>query len=80
MNISEGARRIQRAGRWICLVSTSLAALLGVLATIISYFRIGIFIPATGVVVVYLMSFIFVPGAVLRLAGWILEGFAKTAS
>jgi hypothetical protein len=75
MNITEGARRMQSAGRWIFLINAAFGlCLVGVDLLLPPYMRdfrlLGI---------VPLLFPILVLGAALWLAGWIVDGFAKDA-
>jgi hypothetical protein len=76
MNIPEGARRMQSAGRWIFLINSALAlCLIGadfVLPPYMRDFRLLGIVP--------LLFLILALGAALWLAGWIMEGFAKEAN
>ena len=73
MNVEEGSRRMRRAGKWIVIIPLILAALfclLGIFAHALNRNPgiIGLALP--------LIPIVFF-GAVLWLAGWIVEGFAK---
>jgi hypothetical protein len=75
MNISEGARRMQSAGRWIFLINFAfMLCLFGADVLLPPYMRnfrlLGI---------VPLLFPILALSAALWLAGWIVEGFAKDA-
>jgi hypothetical protein len=79
MNVIEGAGRMQRAGRWMVLISMSVFVLFVCLSEVFVYLRIGEYLNGFGMfhLLLSLLFLIAVPGAVLWLAGWILEGFAK---
>jgi hypothetical protein len=78
MNIAEGARRMQTAGRWMVFVPVSLGLLFICLLLVIAYLPIGKNSPGFPL-------FAFVPlllpigtlGVLLWLADWIVEGFAQ---
>jgi hypothetical protein len=81
MNVAEGARRMQFAGRWMVSIALVGSILFVVLTLAFAY------LPASqSVHGIALLEFIplFVPiagtGAILWLAGWIVEGFAKKDS
>jgi hypothetical protein len=79
MNIEEGARRMKRAGQWMVVVPFFVMLLvMGVVGIFImghpnSVYLVGRFGLIYGVALIYLE----IPGWVLWLAGWIMEGFAK---
>jgi hypothetical protein len=75
MNITEGARRMQSAGRWIFLINSAFVlCLIGVDFLLPAYMRDFRFLG-----IVPLLFPILVFGAALWLAGWIMDGFAKDA-
>lgn len=77
MNVHEGAARMQRAGKWMVLVPVSLLALLICAAEVWSLFRTDLRSPF-GLIPIFIP--LFIPGILLWLAGWIVEGFGKDAS
>jgi hypothetical protein len=78
MNVIEGTKRMQRAGRWMVIIALGLCVLM-LCWTAIS-FLLPSYVHGYGVSdLILLLFFVAVPGAVLWLAGWILEGFAKEA-
>jgi hypothetical protein len=72
---------MQRAGRWIVLISMGFFVLFLCLSEVFNYLRNGEYFNGFAMMhlLVSLLFLIVVPGAVLWLAGWILEGFAKDA-
>jgi hypothetical protein len=74
MNIHEGASRMKRAGRWMMLVPLTALVLLICVAGVWELFRhdirspLGLILPSIPLVI---------PGALLWLAGWIVEVFAQ---
>ncbi len=83
MNIVEGARRMQRAGRAMVILALCAFALCviaaGVYAFLPSYLHlsevIGILLPAL-FSVTWICAMALLLGAILWIASWILEGFA----
>jgi hypothetical protein len=81
MNIQEGARRMRRVGVWLALIPASLLAL-ALCFQIASLFRTGVgtivsgvaFVGGLGIGEIILAA---TPGALLWVAAWIVEGFAK---
>ncbi|MGH9598821.1 MAG: hypothetical protein ACRD27_03085 [Terracidiphilus sp.] len=76
MNIHEGARRMRRAGRWMMIVPLAVFVLLICVGAASILFRRALLNP---LVLIPLFVLLEVPGALLWIAGWILEGFAKDA-
>ena len=77
MNVHEGARRMQRAGRWMVLIPVS-ALLLLVLVTVgIATFHSGTIFP-WGILIPACIPLVML-GAILWIAGWIVDGFARDA-
>jgi len=73
MNIAEGTRRMQQAGRWLIGIP---------LIVVIVFICISLFVQTFPqifgmIVLAELLLSVMVSGAILWLAGWILEGFAK---
>ena len=81
MNVAEGARRMQFAGRWMVSIALIGSILFVGLTLVLAYLPssqsfhgiamlefIPLFLPIAGT------------GAILWLAGWIVEGFAKKDS
>jgi small-conductance mechanosensitive channel len=84
MNILEGTRRMEHAGRRIVLISLSAFVILIALFEVWVYSRDAILpaIVAQGLVqfvfgTIPIAVFAMLVGAVLWVAGWILAGFAK---
>jgi hypothetical protein len=77
MNVAEGARRMKHAGLWMVLFPLS-ALLLFVGVLIVAAFLPGPVIRYVQVaqLLVFPLPIAFM-GAILWLAGWIVEGFAK---
>lgn len=78
MNITGGAERMRRVGRYILLSA------LGVFAALCCLVAVALLVPSLGigfaiVDVLLLPLLIAIPGAGFWLAGWIVEGFAKEA-
>ncbi len=82
MNMKEGARRMQRAGRAMVIIALSAFALCaigaGVYAFLPSYFHatevIGIVLPIL-LTVVWICATATGLGTILWVAGWVLDGF-----
>lgn len=77
MNVHEGAARMKRAGRWLVLIPVILLIILICAAEVESYFRQDLRSPF-GLVPICIPFCI--PGILLWMAGWIVEGFGKRAS
>jgi hypothetical protein len=83
MNIDEGARRMQRAGRAMVILALSVFALCaifaGIYAFLPSYLHVtevfSIVLPML-LIVLWICGTAIAVGIVLWVAGWILEGFA----
>jgi hypothetical protein len=74
MNVYEGAKRMRRAGQWMIVISLAELTLLAFAGLYGAHFDPGLGGP------LLLFFFVFVTsGALLWLAGWIVEGFAKSA-
>jgi hypothetical protein len=74
MNVDEGARRMQQAGRWMVFIPLTIAFLF------IACASVAPFLGASGSMtfnILPLLFFLSLPGAALWLAGWIVEGFAQ---
>jgi hypothetical protein len=76
MNVAEGARRMRRAGQWLVIVPLAVLALLICVAAVWALIRPDLRSPF-GLVPIFIP--LVIPGGVLWLAGWIVEGFAKDA-
>ena len=82
MNIVEGAKRMQRAGRAMAIVALSAFVLCAIAAAVYAFLPssmhvsevFGMVMPLM-VSAVWLCSIAIVVGAILWIAGWILEGF-----
>jgi hypothetical protein len=82
MNIAEGSRRMQRGGRAMVIAALSAFALCaigaGVYAFLSSYLHVsevfGIVLPVL-LMVIWICGAAALLGAVLWVAGWVLEGF-----
>jgi hypothetical protein len=77
MNAIEGARRMRVAGRWAILIPFGGFALFLCLALVSSLLRIGVWDGRELLHLIPLLLLAAGPGAVLWLAGWILEGFVR---
>jgi hypothetical protein len=77
MNVIEGARRLRVAGRWLVFIPVGGFALFLCLSLVSSLFRIGAWDGMELFRLFVLLLITVVPGTVLWLAGWFLEGFAK---
>jgi polyferredoxin len=85
MNVTEGAIRMQRAGRAMVIIALAAfvlsAVLSGIYAFLPSSFHIaemfGVLLPAV-FTVLWMSAMAIAAGSVLWIAGWILEGFAKS--
>ena len=78
MNFKEGARRMRVAGLWMIVVPLSAFLLLWAVTLTIALIRVGS--PAGfGVIDLSPCIPLVIPGAILWLAAWIMEGFAKDA-
>lgn len=76
MNIAGGARRMRRVGRYIVMAAVCVfALLLCVLAVALLRPSLGISFALIDLIVLPLL--VAIPGAILWLAGWIVEGFAE---
>lgn len=76
MNIREGAGRLRRAGRWMILIPLSVGVLVLCCEAVFAHRHPMAFDFGPVLVDMIVLS---IPGALLSLAGWILEGFAKEA-
>jgi hypothetical protein len=82
MNIMEGAKRMQRAGRAIVIIALSVFVLCALIALVSSflpmYLHVDAFFTIFLPLVITAVSFCavaIVVGGVLWVGGWILEGF-----
>ncbi|MGA9669218.1 MAG: hypothetical protein WBQ94_08420 [Terracidiphilus sp.] len=79
MNVAEGSRRMQYAGRWLFFAPVVAAIVSVGLAMAVAYLPSGANFGSFGVLGVFpLLLPIALMGALLWLAGWILEGFIKS--
>jgi hypothetical protein len=78
MNLVEGAKRMQLAGRWICTAAALLLVLSLFLSAVLRSFHRGDFFLPTDLATP-LLFLVAISSAVLWLTGWILEGFGKDA-
>lgn len=79
MSVYEGARRIKTMGRFILYVASGLFVfLVCVLITALIWPSLGIHFAFLEVVILPLL--VAVPGAMLLLIGWIVEGFGAKSS
>jgi len=75
MNVQEGARRMKRAGLWLALIPVVLQVLrICIQMALIARAGIGAVVGGIGILVWA------IPGTLLWIAGWIVEGFAKKES
>jgi hypothetical protein len=74
MNIHEAARRMRKAGRWMILIPVGLALLLVGREVVYGFYHLGNGGLYPGIFGLVPLT---VPGALLWLAGWIVEGFAE---
>jgi hypothetical protein len=74
MNIAEGARRMQFAGHRLAAITSGLTVVLVLLFITAGFLNVQMFGPL--IALGFLVLFGIIPGAVLWLAGWIVEGFA----
>jgi len=81
MDVQEGARRMKRAGQWLIMVPLTAVLILLAIGLVVSVLRHDSGSLGRGPIV-FLFAFIYlaIPGGVLWLAGWIVEGFAKKES
>jgi cadmium resistance protein CadD (predicted permease) len=78
MNVAEGARRMQFAGRWMVFFALIAAGLFLIMTLIVAYLPSGSFIHGIALLGFIPLSVpIATVGAILWLAGWIVEGFSK---
>lgn len=87
MNLTEGAIRMQRVGRAMVIIALGAFALCVCLAVIYaflpSFVHAATFFAVLSPVVftlIWISAMAMAAGAVLWIAGWILEGFAKGAN
>lgn len=87
MNVSEGAVRMQRAGRSMVLIGLCAFVICACLSAFIAFLPASLHVAAVfGFISPILFSVLWIAamamaaGAVLWIAGWILEGFAKNNS
>ena len=78
MNAAEGARRMQFAGRWLVFFALIFSALFLVVTLILAYLPTDRLVHGIAVLgFIPLCIPIALVGAILGLAGWIVEGFSK---
>ena len=78
MNVEEGARRIKPAGMWLALIPAALGSLLVCLRVfLMTGPGIGAIAGSIGILEVLLLA---IPGVLLWIAGWIVEGLAQEES
>jgi hypothetical protein len=78
MNVSEGVRRMQSAGRWMIMVPLT-ALLVSIAVGLAAALLHAGSSPLSIFMMLPLLAPLAVLGGVLWLAGWILEGFTKEA-
>lgn len=76
MNIEEGAKRMRQAGMGIAMIPTVSAMALIVRAAVYTSYRLGGDSLEPSVLDLLTLA---VPGFLLWLAGWIVDGFARDA-
>ncbi len=74
MNVHEGARRMKRAGKWLVMMPVAAILILSIIVEIGALFAPGKGDPA---ILFPLCLPLLVPGILLWIAGWIVEGFAQ---
>jgi hypothetical protein len=72
MNINEGARRMRKAGRWLIVLPLVLLTIVSVVGCFVVRYN-----PRFALGLIPISIPLLIPGVVLWLAGWIVEGFAK---
>jgi hypothetical protein len=74
MNTREGARRMQRAGQWLVMIPLTTLLLLTGFTVVLNLLH-----PNASNPLGFILPFIplLLPGGLLWLAGWIVEGFSK---
>jgi hypothetical protein len=78
MNVEEGATRMKRAGLWLAAAPAALGGLLICLQLVlIAGPGLGAIAGGIGILEVLLLA---IPGVLLWIAGWIVEGFAKNTN
>lgn len=82
MNVIEGAKRMQRAGRAIVIIALSVFVLCGIAAGASAFFPTYLHVSAVFTIVlpllataIWLCAVAFAVGGILWAGGWILEGF-----
>jgi hypothetical protein len=81
MSVQEGARRMKRAGHWIVFVPLTFAVVMwGIGLAIALLRRDTISLMHGGIFFLIVFVYLAIPGVVLWIAGWIVEGFAKKES
>jgi hypothetical protein len=78
MNLVEGAKRMQQAGRWIFTAAAILLVLSLCLSAGLKSLHHGEFFLPTDLATP-LLFLVAISSAILWLTGWILEGFGKDA-
>jgi hypothetical protein len=76
MNVQEGARRMRQAGEWMVTIPLGIVLVLCTIAALVNLRVLVILWP-------FLLSVsasLAIPGGLLWLAGWIVEGFAQQDS
>jgi hypothetical protein len=73
MNVTEGARRMRSAGKWIVLIPLMMTLLL----CLVSFGSYALNLNPRIIVLAVPLIPIEIFGIILWLAGWIMEGFAK---
>jgi hypothetical protein len=78
MSVHEGARRMMRARQWMSIIPLTMIILFWGIALVLSFTRSNSGIMGIGGIGIMVLSIYFaIPGAILWIAGWIVEGFAK---
>ncbi len=82
MNLIEGSKRMQRAGRTLFPISLSILVVFVALSAFAyqsNYFVIRGILNLLSPLFIWLCGITLISGAMLWIAGWILEGFAEQA-
>ncbi len=78
MNVPEGARRMKLAGLWIASIPLGILLLLMVGAgTLIVQRQDYAYLANLGPAAILILLYLEIPGWILWLAGWIVEGFSQ---
>ncbi|MGA2886968.1 MAG: hypothetical protein ABSE51_02885 [Terracidiphilus sp.] len=85
MNVQEGARRMRHAGVWLALIPASWIVLVFVLIQMGPMFHPGTGVAEGGFAFMGFLTIgeillAAVPGVLLWIAAWIVEGFAKDSN